>query len=55
MNTSNNRRRRESVERIERAFMDMVQTCTLREITGGALQAVRAEQKHLLCQLHRHI
>ena len=33
MNTKNNRRRRESVERIEKAFMELLQTRELNEIT----------------------
>ncbi len=33
MNTKNNRRRRESVERIEKVFTEMLQTKELREIT----------------------
>ena len=33
MNTKNNRRRRESVARIEKAFMEMLQTSELSEIT----------------------
>ena len=33
MNTKNNRRRRESVERIEKAFMELLQTRALNEIT----------------------
>lgn len=33
MNTKNNRRRRESVERIEKAFMELLQTRELSEVT----------------------
>ena len=33
MNTANNRRRRESVERIEKVFIDMLQTKELNEIS----------------------
>lgn len=33
MNTKNNRRRRESVERIEKAFMELLQTRELNEVT----------------------
>ena len=33
MNTKNNRRRRESVARIEKAFMELLQTSELSEIT----------------------
>lgn len=33
MNTKNNKRRRESVERIERTFIDLLQTMELKEIT----------------------
>ena len=33
MNTKNNRRCRESVERIEKAFMELLQTRELNEIT----------------------
>ena len=33
MNTKNNRRRRESIERIEKAFLELLQTKELHEIT----------------------
>ena len=37
MNTKNNRRRRESIERIEKAFLELLQTKELAEITVSAL------------------
>ncbi len=37
MNTKNNRRRRESMERIEKAFMELLQTRELGEITVSGL------------------
>ena len=33
MNTPNNKRRRESIEKIEKTFMQLLQTCELNEIT----------------------
>lgn len=37
MNTKNNKRRRESVEKIEKAFVEMLQTKELKEITVSAI------------------
>ena len=37
MNTKNNRRRRESIEKIEKAFMELLQTKELKEVTVSDL------------------
>lgn len=53
MNVKNNKRRRESQDKIEKAFVELLQTREIKEITVfGYYKTHGIKPKHLLCELY---
>ena len=53
MNTKNNRRRRASIERIEKVFIELLQTKELQEITVSDIcKLCELNRSTFLCQFH---
>ena len=56
MNTPNNKRKRESMERIEKVFIQLLQGKELDEISVSDLcKRAGLEQDHILCKLYRYL
>ena len=54
MNTPNNKRKKESMERIEKVFIELLQTKALNEISVSDI-CKRAEPNHILRELYRYL
>ena len=56
MNTPNNKRKKESMERIEKVFIELLQTKALNEISvSDNLQTGRTEPNHILRELYGYL